>query len=90
MQNPFPKRGWYVVEKKTFPHMEVSECGVCKTTVHPRQVVYIDKKIKRAGSSYEPWFVMHKECMMDLLEQAPDSEFDKIKDRLTQGGPLFT
>lgn len=84
-----PGRHWYEVENGSFPHMSVNECSVCKRSVQPGQVVYIDKKQARAGSTYEPWFVMHKECMMDALNAAPMSEFDRIQERLKSGGSLF-
>ncbi len=84
-----PSQHWYEVTAGEFPHMSVNNCGVCKKTVSVGDVVYIDKKQARVGSEVEQWFIMHKDCMRDVLNSAPDSEFDRIQARLAEGGPLF-
>lgn len=78
---------WFEVVKGVFPHQCVSECDICGKAVHPGQVVYIDRK--KAVELQTPYFVMHKECMQDTLNAAPDSQYDKIRERLESGGPLF-
>ncbi len=78
--------------------MSHGPCTFCRRKINPLDVVYVKRvsvptgSYKRNSWSEDFYILMHKTCMVRLLEKAPPdviNAWEEIRERVAAGGELF-
>lgn len=93
------KTGWYTIgEKQTSFPKGHGPCSICRRALKPFDVVYVKRvsvpqgSYNRNGWSQDFYFLMHKGCIVRLMEKAPPdvlNTWEEIRERVAAGGGLF-